>query len=373
MFSQNGKISEKQMGRMMILPVFASGIFVIPYLSARLFGASILPGLGIFFAVVCLYGVFIYAMGALLQGREGENGKNGLLEVLTTAGLPGKLLLVVQVVRLFIRLVFYLLLTMAILKEGQVPFMPETSEGGWENVVVVLPLLLVAVYGANRDVEKQARIHEMLFWTMFIPFIIIMLFGLREVDYSIFVPHFKQSVFKMLRYSWVLLVFLLPMENYLYLKPDLRGRHGKLKNVLLAVLVMIVLALFIIGIYGLNGAGNERMLTIAIMRYIRLPFGVLERFDVLMLWFFATGCFILICNTLYYIGRLLGLLCGFVKRIWKLLLVALVAVVVLIWLPDYGNNLWLYICYGISADIPLSVVVPLLAISLKKWQEACDE
>ena len=38
MFSNNGRISEKQMRRTLVLPVFAGCIFVLPHFAAKLFG-----------------------------------------------------------------------------------------------------------------------------------------------------------------------------------------------------------------------------------------------------------------------------------------------------------------------------------------------
>lgn len=130
----------------------------------------------------------------------------------------------------------------------------------------------------------------------------MIIFGLREVDYSVFVPHVSMSFGKLLLCSYTLLTFILPVENYLYLQPHLR-EHSIVKKKGKAALVFVialavVITLFVLGIFGVHGAAGEEMVTIAIMRYIRLPFGVLERFDMLMVWFFMTGCFILICSTL---------------------------------------------------------------------------
>ena len=60
MFSCNGKISEKQIRCMLVLSVFASMIFVLPYLSAKVFGTSIIPGLLVFFAFSGIYILYIY-------------------------------------------------------------------------------------------------------------------------------------------------------------------------------------------------------------------------------------------------------------------------------------------------------------------------
>ncbi|MGN0154009.1 MAG: GerAB/ArcD/ProY family transporter, partial [Lachnospiraceae bacterium] len=373
MFSHNGKISEKQMRRMLVLPVFASVIFVLPYLSAQIFGKSVLPGVLVFFAFAILYVTCIYGLGKWQEKAAGGN-----ISYLENAGRTGKCLAVIQLIRLLVRLTFYILLAVAILGEAQVPFMQGREADRLANLFVVLPLLLVALYGASRDVEKQGRIHEMVFWVMFIPFIIMILFGLYEVDYGVFKPRLTMSFGKIMLYGYALLTFILPVENYLYLSPDLRRRKvlvqketdadGRVKGshfyqkkqnlwisylaVLFVVLLAVILTLFILGIYGVNGAGGEEMVTIAIMRYIRLPFGVLERFDVLMVWFFMTGCFILICDTLYYMGYLFEILFENVRKIWFQVLALAIALLLAAGLPDYTHSLMLFLFYGALLDIP---------------------
>lgn len=416
MFSRNGKISEKQMRRMLVLPAFASCIFVLPYLSAKLYGENVCSGLIVFLLLAGIYTGCIYGLGAWCQKRwvgEDENekcvpGNLGLAEVFESTGFGGKILAFIQLVRMLLRLAFYIILSVKILGEAQVPFMQEGDSANVMNLLVVLPLLLVALYGAaqgNRagsspsdkkgtsfetSVEKQGRIHEMIFWVLYVPFIIMILFGLKEVDYSIFVPRFTMPIGTLLLYSYALLTFILPVENYLYLRPALRrnrlvkerntdteednGELKKRKNhvwisygaVWFVIALSVVLSLFMLGIYGIRGAGNEEMVTIAIMRYIRLPFGVLERFDVLMVWFFMTGCFLLICGTLFYAGSLLKILCGRIKRIWLLLTALVLALLAVVLLPGYGQTLLLFLCYGAILDIPLSLLIPLLGMGLSE-------
>lgn len=417
MFSHNGKISEKQMRRMLVLSTFASSIFVLPYLSAKLYGENVCTGLLVFLLFAAIYIGCIYGLGAWYQKRWGENQaimqeNLGMAGAFEASGLGGKALALIQLSRVLIRLSFYIVLSIKILGEAQVPFMQEGDSGNIMNLLVVLPLLLVALYGAAQGngagsfgndkkntfsaqnygfgtaVEKQGRLHEMIFWVMFVPFIIMILFGLREVDYTVFVPRFTMPVWTLLFYSYALLTFILPVENYLYLRPVLREHRlitekssageednntlkRKQTNVWVSytalwfvIALSVVLSLFMLGIYGVRGAGNEEMITIAIMRYIRLPLGVLERFDVLMVWFFMTGCFLLICSTLFYAGSLFRILCNRVKRIWLLLTVLVLAVIAVVLLPEYGQTLLLFLSYGIILDIPLSLLVPLLGMGL---------
>ena len=365
MFSKNGKISEKQLGRMLILSVFASTIFVLPYLSAKMFGESVVVGLLVFLALSGIYVLYIDVLGMWYEKCRAKSGKEGYVSVLTETGLPGKLLAVVQFIRIVIRLAFYILLVIAILGEAQVPFMLKSNEELWSNLLVVLPFLLIGVYGANTKVEKQGRIHEMLFWILFIPFVLMILFGLKEVEYKVFVPKIDISFERLMLYGYVLLTVILPMENYLYLRQDLQI-HKKKNCAGIAVLAVIafaiIITLLILGIYGVNGAADEPMTTIAIMRYIRLPFGVLERFDVLMIWFFVIGCFVLICQMLFFAGFIFDKMSKGKNTIWILFLVLFLSLGI-VWKVRTYENGWLpFLCYGAVLDIPISVILPLLGL-----------
>ena len=420
MFSHNGKISEKQMRRMLVLSVFASTIFVIPYLSARLFVTSVVTGLLLFFWLTCIYVTGIYGISRCYEkyrylNEEEKNTKTGNYDktswgFVATAknnGIAGRLILLLQILRQIVRLAFYVVLSIAVLGEAQVPFMPGKGAGNTANLLVILPLLLVAVYGANvtgkekknetekeenrfrgcLGIEKQGRIYEMIFWVLFIPFTLVILFGLGEVDYSVFLPHLDMPFGRILLCGYMLLIFLLPVENYLYLRPFLRMQEEKKDNetedggrrqkyegrksffaILLTVLIMIVLSILLLGIYGIKGAGEEEMVTISIMRYIRLPFGILERFDVLMVWFFMTGCFVLICETLYFSGYLLSVLFPKSKRICLLGIVLIMVLVIVAFLPEYPAVLSVFLRYGAVIDIPLSFVLPLFGLALSKLE-----
>ena len=370
MFSKNGKISEKQLGRMLILSVFASTIFVLPYLSAKMFGESVVVGLLVFLALSGIYVLYIDVLGMWYEKCRAKSGKEGYVSVLTETGLPGKLFAVVQFIRIVIRLAFYILLVIAILGEAQVPFMLKSNEELWSNLLVVLPFLLIGVYGANTKVEKQGRIHEMLFWILFIPFVLMILFGLKEVEYKVFVPKIDISFERLMLYGYVLLTVILPMENYLYLRPDLQI-HKKKNCTGIAVIAVIafaiIITLFILGIYGVNGASDEPMTTIAIMRYIRLPFGVLERFDVLMIWFFVIGCFVLICQMLFFAGFIFDKMSKGKNTIWILFLVLFLSLGI-VWKVRTYENGWLpFLCYGAVLDIPISVILPLLGLLVNRF------
>ena len=392
MFSCNGKISEKQICRMMMLYTFSGMMFILPYLSARLLGKSIVPGLLLFFVFACIYVMYIYEIAECYEGKGQKQREVGMVAQLNAAGGCGKFLLFIQWSRQVIRLLFFALLTIELLKEAQIPFLQQGEEKKINALLAILPFLLVALYGANvakrsgtepkQDIEKQGRIAELLFWALFIPFIVVMLFGLGEVDYRIFVPHKEMSFWKMMICGYVLLIVLLPVENYLYLRPmcvslkrrgkqdkeEKKDRHIRVswKEVMGTIVLVLWISLLVIGIYGINGAANEEMVTIAIMRYIRLPFNILQRFDVLMIWFLMTGCFVLLCSGFYFSARLLAVFFPNWSRVWLLAVILLLVVIGILCLPGYREMFMGFLRYAMFVDIPLSVLIPAVGLRCRR-------
>ena len=372
MFSENGKISEKQLGRMIMLPVFVSIILVLPYGSAKLFGNSIVPGLLLFLALAACYVLYIFKMGQWYAKYSCSTGEQGFVGTLVEGGLVGKFLMVLQVVRLILRLVFYIMLTIAILFEARVPFIrfPGVDISG--NLFVVLPLLLVALYGTRYSVEKQGRMHEMLFWFILIPFAMVLIFGLKEVNFDVFFPRQDMSLGKLLMYGYVLLVLVLPMEQFLYLRPSLGIHEGKKRIwvcVIGAIFLGVLMTFFALGIYGVNGAAKNPMTPTTIMSYISLPFGILERFDVIILPFFIIGCFLLICETLYFAKYIIDCLREKKTSLWALVFLLLPVLLIVAVVGTYENALMTYGCYAAIIDIPLSLILPVLGMGIATLYE----
>lgn len=363
MFSNNGRISEKQMRRTLVLPVFAGCIFVLPHFAAKLFGDNMIRGIVCFFLLTVIYCTLIYrigkwkeAMPKMYGGRDDRSGIKKCVEI-------------VSMLRYTVRLAFYLLLAITILEEAQVPFMREGGGEKISNLFVLLPLLLVAFYGANHAMEKVVRIHEMVFWITFVPFVIMIAFGFREVDWSVWIPAGDMSVWEIFASSLLLLPLVLPVENYLRLKKVYNERSSIAISygvVLSMIGLTCVLSMLIAGIYGIHGAAGEKMVTIAIMRYIRLPLGILERFDILMIWFFMTGCFVLICNTLFMIRQMYQEAFSR-KHVWWIMVAACVIAGILVYsFPKYEYSLLLFLWYEILIDLPLSLILPFLEVTGRK-------
>lgn len=379
MFSHNGLISEKQMRCMMMLYVFAGSIFILPHLFARMYGYNILTGIIMFCIMAAVYIGIIFRIGMKCPNEAAgwyEKVNKDILRLHETGNLHEKksyihLLVVVNLIRYMVRLSFYILLSVAILSEGQVPFVDRERGSSIGNLLVLVPLLMVAFYGSDRSLEKQGRINEMIFLAAFFPYVIMIIFGVKEIDWSFLklsglvsdAAQGNMSVYRMLLYSYGLLTFVTPVEIYPRLKLNMDNNKGSNIRIYMSVMAMViltgVLSLLMAGIYGVNGIGHESMASIAIMRYIELPLGVLQRFDVLMVWFFMTGCFAFFCSTLFYIrNELFKVVSEKACRI-VLAVILLAAYVIAVMIPEYKDILGAFVVYGAVIDIPMSIILLL--------------
>lgn len=420
MFSHNGKISIKQMRIMLTLPVFSGSIFVVPHLLARMYGKYMLVGVAAYVVMAALYMGLIMSIDVkqvkidgkgYVEHRNIRNDKaaySGTVEKCAT----GKVIAAIQIARNIIRLVFYILLAVTILAEGQVPFVRENADNSFGNLLILLPLLAVALYGADRNVEKQGRINEMIYMAAFFPYIVMMVLGLKNVSGEAIHNMLEAAghclknaaavsadginagplsvdivqgangtglIRKIVVCGYALLTFSIPVENYLWLKSTLKtirennsemvsnnkeslSRISDYITVMASPILVGVLSIIMACIYGVNGMAQDNMASIAIMRYIELPLGVLQRFDMLMVWFFMTGCYVLIASILYTIRRqLFAVLKPETARI-MLFVLFMSAYIIAYMMPGYGNSLYAYVVYGACVDVPLSLILAVVGM-----------
>ncbi|MBE5923991.1 MAG: hypothetical protein E7271_05915 [Lachnospiraceae bacterium] len=344
MFGENGMISEKQISLMLLLPVFAGSILVMPYLYARLFGKDLIAGMLVYVVVGLVYAAILIAINSRVEYEK------------------TKMTSVINLVRCEIRLIFYILLCSAVIIEGRVPFTIAHEVGNISNLVVLIPLLLVSLYACAHKVERQGRLYEIIFGSVLLPYITMLVLGIKNMDA---IPiNSDMDIARLLLKSVGLLSLITPVEYYGRLKERLNSKEksGRKLFAKTACVIAFVTAgsYVLICIMGIATAVKESMMSISIMRYIELPFGVLQRMDVVMVWFFATGCFGLVTGLLHRINDIATENCG--KDPGFILTVVMLAagVILAYMIGDYKAALGLFLVYGAFVEVPLSIILPLI-------------
>lgn len=301
MFSNNGKISNHQATRLLILDVFTGACLFLPMALPRLAGE------GGFLAL--LLGLLLtLADGALLSWVLGKCESRF---VQSLGGWPGKVLRWLYGLRCFAAFVFLMGLFSSVLNETFLYTMPK-----W---LVIAGMMLVLIYGSTKGIEVRARLSEILFYLILIPIILIGLFSIPEGDIFRLLTLSDTSLSGIIQGVLVTWVLMAPVEWMLYIAPEnpnekpfrvfawALGIGGGLAALIYALCVTVM---------TVEGMTGERWPTVILMQIVRIPGGFLSRQDGLMLSFWIFAMFISLSGALSHTVELWGIREAKVNR-WK--------------------------------------------------------
>lgn len=292
MFSNNRKISNHQMVRLLILDVFTGATLFLPMALGKIAGGG---------GLIALLAGFLltFADGALLSWSFKRSGNNYVLS--PGQGWGGKALQWLYGLRCFSALIFLMGLYTSVLKETFLYMTPR-----W---LIITGMVIVLIYGSSKGIEVRARTSEILFYIVLIPIVLIGLFSIPEGDYFQLLNLTGISTGGVLKGALVTWVLMAPMEWILYVAPA--GKDGSLlKNFAWAlgiggglVLLLYVLCICVLSVQGTSG---EMWPTVILMQIVRIPGGFMSRQDGLMLSFWIFAMFISLSGALSHGASLWG-------------------------------------------------------------------
>ena len=184
--------------------------------------------------------------------------------------------------------------------------------------LVLILILALAAYGLWGGIEGRARVYEMLFWFLMAPLFLMLLSSMDEIQVDYWTPVFTADVsgvligsyYVFLCFSLVFLIFFL--SGYVQKKRTLLAA-GKSALIFVGVL-HAVLYLVLLGIFGANALGEMDYPAVTLMSTVRISGGFLKRADafIFAVWFFTL--YALLNSCIFYGGKLLAALSG---SLWK--------------------------------------------------------
>lgn len=358
-FSENDKISARQIKRLMIFELFGVGSLVLP---AQLAGLNGCAGLWVLVGAFLLAIVFFYILAGCAGQMQGD-----YFDYLTDIwgrGLARVFYAVYAVINVGVCIYVLELLTdlmcMSLLRQE-------------DYAVVFGLLLLLGFYGAVDGIEARARIYELLFWLLVIPLGIMLALCVRQVQTVRWFPLWQISDLPAVRTEAGVFAVFLPVSYLVFVAPYAKDRQqacSAVKKALVWVgLAFVLLFMLLLGVFGSNGLSEERYAIITLLSMVKLPGEFLKRLDAVMaaVWFFTL--YALMTSSLYY-GAAIGrqVFAGRSKKkhgcacLFAALLVALAELAL-------HNKPGLR---GLAADcfyrigLPFLILVPLLSL-LSRW------
>ncbi len=291
LFSNNRKVSIRQMKRLLFLEIFGVSSLLLPGILARICQTD---------------GIFAMGLGAALAAALVRFLCALRLPYVTVSESPGQLyaktgpagrVLAVFFLLFFCLLGGFLLFLLTSMIENQL------LDTGflW---IILLTLLAAGGYGILRGIESRARIYEILFWFLMVPLGVMLVLAAKDVNVDYWLPVFACGWERFLLGTAVCFGFFLISLLALCFQPHCarpeRVGHAAAGAVVAAGILNIVLYLILLGVFQSDLLASLKYPVISLMAMAQIPGGLFQRQDALMvaIWFF--GLFSLFNSALFY-------------------------------------------------------------------------
>lgn len=359
MFASNGKISTRQIRRLMICNLFGISSLILPEILAK--NSGIDGSLAIIAGVAGTF-VFLLLLGICLRQMGGQGYDSYLQEAF--GKVPAGLCMIFYFIYFVLLSGFAAYTACHLILRNLLRQEPFT--------VVLLVLLFAGAYGIYGGLEGRVRVYEILFWILAAIFLIMLAFSLGSVDVYKWVPFFTDSGLDFIWSSYLVFGFLSLIFFALFLKPfcaeetSIRRTFGW--ALLITGVLLSVLYLILAGVFGTGSLAQTPFSAVVLMSMVELPGGFLERMDAIMvgIWFFAL--YALMDHTIFHSVEILMRTFSLKKKRYPaaLVLILVYAAAAGCWRSMLFLELVSRLFY--QAAVPLSVLIPAAAAVRIHWK-----
>lgn len=291
MFSDNQKISLRQLQALLILDLFGTSVITLPRKVTQVAGTdgwiSVLLG----GAMMLLPLWFIMTLGRRYPNQTLVETSQNLLTapvgILVSLGLAVKLIIGGGLeLRVFCEII------------GQ------TMLFRTPILITVGAMALVCTCVAAYGYECRARTAEILFIFVFLPLVIILFIAAFSVDYNNLRPMFIHTTNDYWRGSLTTLYSFQGLELLLLVFPYLNKPQEARKSVMTAGILigifMTIVTVLTIAIFGEASVTSKLYPVLQMLDSIDFPGAFLDRQDVFMLWFWVASVFASVSAALFF-------------------------------------------------------------------------
>lgn len=302
MFSNNNRISTRQVFRLFVFDFIGMSTLVLP---AKLAGASGCDGV---FAIVVgglFASLYLWYLAWIMNRMDSD------LITYVRQSLPrwgALVMLCFFAVYCILEASYGAYIFADVMKKGLV--------GGESYTLLLLLILAVAAYAIQSGIESRARVYESLFWVLFVPLFLLLWIAASDVNTVYLHSFFTTPVSEvagggLLVFEYLMLVFLV-LFFPAYVRKDAQKKMvaAVYRALWVAVIVFIVFDLILLGSFGERAMAKMRYPALTLMSNIHLRGSFLKRLDAFLLaiWFFTL--FALINVFLFYAKQLIAAIGG---------------------------------------------------------------
>lgn len=302
MFSNNNRISTRQVFRLFVFDFIGMSTLVLP---AKLAGTSGCDGVFAIVAGGLFASLYLWYLAWIMNRMDSD------LITYVRQSLPrwGALVMLCFFAAYCILEASYGAYIFAdVMKKGLV--------GGESYTLLLLLILAVAAYAIQSGIESRARVYESLFWVLFVPLFLLLWIAASDVNTVYLHSFFTTPVSEVAGGGLLVFEYLMPMFLVLFFPAYVRKDAQKkmvaavYRALWVAVIVFALFDLILLGSFGERAMAKMRYPALTLMSNIHLRGSFLKRLDAFLLaiWFFTL--FALINVFLFYAKQLIAAIGG---------------------------------------------------------------
>lgn len=248
--------------------------------------------------------------------------------------------------------------------------------------LILILIILVAGYAVSGGIESRARVYEVLFWLILIPYFVMMFASVKNFEWENLASISQWPEINLGNGTYLVFLFFMPLFFVLFLIGEKEKNYGRniIKTVSVSVLfsAFILLASFVLllGNFGVNSLASLRFPVVTLMSTIQFEGNFLKRMDALMLavWFFTL--YALLNLHLHYGVRLLTELGNGEegqRRWWQLALPIGLTFLIAYGMHQDRGILSAFLWYYSHIAVPFMIVAPVFLLLVRRKEDELEE
>ena len=356
---ENGKISNRQTFRLFVFDLMGIATLLIPPYLAKLCGVD-----GVFatLAGTVLGFLYLFYLGWVMKQMGMDI--NTYLERGTIPFVRGAVWIFVLVHSLlvsgFCGYVFAKVMQYSLVQEIGFP-------------ILLLVIMIVAGYAVSGGIESRARIYEVLFWFVLVPYVAMMLASVKNFELEYVKGFMETSRGDFLKGTYLVFLFFTPLFFSLFLIGEKEKNYGRnviktiSRSVFTAGFILLGSYVLLLGNFGQNALGEMQYPVVTLMSTIQFKGNFLKRMDAFMLavWFFTLYA-LLNLHVHYGTSMMRVIFSKGKKRKWQVILTIVLAYGISYCMYRNQDWIWTFVNYYSYIAVPVMVVVPVLLLIFKK-------
>lgn len=354
MFSDNNKISGRQLKRLIVMDWIGKAGLLLPRFTekadGRSFMLSLLLGIGLTFVYACMVGWLSRHVDTDFYGYIRERLGLG------AAWLAG----ILYICYAFVNTVFMIRLFAVI---ASLFMLPETA-----HILLMLMVLAGGYFIAAGGLEVRARVGEILYGIVLYPLALMLLFAAFSINPEYLGPGNASYSVQTLKHGLQMFIAFGGMGIFLFIAPYV-NRREKMGYYLKKAVVVSCSSVFFIFLISIGAFGESGMRALAwpaltLMSSAKIPGGFLQRWDVIFTGLLLVSFFISVGTGLFYMRFLTERVLA-KKSSAYLPVLTLLALAASVWCGSYETAAQVFTVVNGYILVPVAVLFTIFLIVLE--------